>query len=216
MRWIELVIASCTLVVAVLLVGYIFIAAIEEAGRYFADPTVGGGDKLAFVGSMLGSALGAILAIFGALFVEGYRRDRAREADRAMIREALMHLRQTLAPIASAEVTVDARTPAEERSELKAKVLALLEEVSVAAVLLDVAVSSARLASFRDLAALHRVKRTIDREKPVFERESRIVDENKPTVGILQVYYAKSRFAAEAMVTALDEAVSVLSELRLR
>ena len=188
--------------------GYIFITGVDLAGDMFYATGVTDADELQFLGSMLGAAAGAALAIGGAILVEFVRRQNERRRNTKLLRQALQELETYIEPMA-AEVEGD---PMEGRDvETTGKEIAtLLEDLSDAIVLLDAAVQIAKLTDFAVMKALQDVRRALDSQKSVFERETHIVTRYPNSVAVLRTYYGNIQPAAAGLIGPLGRAIKAL------
>ena len=194
----ETVLNVLTLLFITLAGAYMLITGTELAGDMFNAPGVSDADRLQFLGSMLGAGAGAALAIGGAIFVEFVRRESERRRNTKLLRRALQELESYVDPM-SAEIEGD---PMEGRDveETGKEIATLLEDLSDAIVLLDAAVQIAKLTDFAVMRALQDVRRALDTQKSVFERETQIVTRYPNSVAVLRNYYGKIQPAAAGII----------------
>jgi len=187
---------------------YMLITGANLAGDMFNAPGVTDADRLQFLGSMLGAGAGAALAIGGAILVEFVRRENERRHNTKLLRRALQELESYIEPMA-AEIEGD---PMEDRDveDTGKEIVTLLEDLSDAIVLLDAAVQIAKLTDFAVMKALQDVRRALDSQKSVFERETHIVTRYPNSVGVLRTYYGNIQPAAAGLIGPLRRAIKEL------
>lgn len=177
-----------------------------QIARLLLDPRVTAADRLAFYGALLGSAVGAGLAVLGAVYIDDRRRNHDRNEHRGLLRDALTELLEKLRPVAD-------RTPQLPEAQLdfaRQEIIELIRGVRDAIALLELASQSAKLSDFKELQALHIVRRQLENTSPIFEREARVVEGFRPSLGIVRVFYQNAQPAAEALVAPVESAIFLL------
>lgn len=166
-----------------------------------------GADRLEFLGSIVGAAVGAALAILGAIRLEDWKRKRDTNVYRRMMADALRELLSSLIPLTE-NVQVDADEF--DASAFKRRGINLLRDVNDAIALLDLANQRSQLSDFQELRALQAVRRELQAQATVFEREQQVVGRHAPTRTIAQVFYNKVKPAAEALIQEIEQAIALL------
>lgn len=175
-----------------------------ESMRLSVLPTISDPDRLNFLGALLGGIAGSALAVGGAVFVESIRRRMDDDRDRSLVWAALTELTEGMVEACRQPLPEDA-TNIEALEARKQAILRVLDRLDDAREVLVTATTMAKIKDFHLMLAVQRVRRAIDQQRPVFDREVAIVGKYRATYGIIQTYRENVIAAAEAIMKEMPD-----------
>ena len=202
---------TAVLVILGLAIGSFVIAAVTAQALYDDSHS---GEKLQFLGSLLGSALGVVGAVAGALLIEEVRRHQERVASRAPLIEALQRAHTTMVEVVQSADRVLANDNAGiNLAAERQRAIDLLANVDDALTVLDLTEkgAGAGVRSVSELLALHALRKALGELQPIVANEQRIVANNGPSLPILSIFYERVRDRAAALTPKLNHARNTLN-----
>jgi len=192
--WLAMVLAS----------GYLLLTAVDIAGKLFNDEHVADGERLNFLGAVLGSALGAILAIGGVLFVDAARRGREEKATRAVMRETLSELQISLEQAAK---PLEIAQPIDEQ---KMPIIHALERLETAFDLLGILRKEMKITDVQLWRKLRMIETDLAEKKAMLDSERKILERRRVTAAVLDVAHDKVSTAASVLIPLVKIAIEDL------
>jgi hypothetical protein len=129
-----------------------------------------------------GAAIGAFLAILGAVGIEEYRRRRDRNSDYGLIRDSLVDLRDAMDQLI-AEGAEEPNLPARQREILDA-----IDYLADARALLAFARENATIKDVLVWKRLRAIEQYIDENETMLDRETHIIKQAVPTARVVEIY----------------------------
>lgn len=188
-----------------------FVTCIFAAFLLLNAKSVDNAARLSFFGSMAGSLLGIAGAIAGALYVEESKRETTRREDRSLIADALDQLADAIEPVAQDAVEFGQGIDSPDLKLLRGRILEALADINDTIELLNLVIGSAKLDTVEELRTLQTIRRKIDRVRGTIASERNVISNNRPTAGILSVYYEKTQPLSTELLPLLRQ---VAKELR--